>query len=311
MVGFIDYWKERTGHPDQWFCHCIGIRQEKLISWRKRFSLPNRHNGQIPRDFWLDDGERQAIIDFYSEHRDDGYRRCAYMMIDQDIAYASPSTVYRVLKKAGVMRSKRGKASCKGQGFEQPLEPHEHWHIDISYVRIRERFYFLICVLDGCSRFIVHWDLRPDMNEEDVAIVVQAAKEKVPEARARVISDNGKQFVGKEFKTLIAYHGLTHVRTSPYYPQSNGKLERFHGSVKGECISKKALCDHDHAREVIAAYIHHYNHCRLHSAIGYITPFDRLNGRQDAIHENRDRKLAEARKRRKTKHSQPLKRKVA
>ena len=130
--------------------------------------------------------------------------------------------------------------TSKGKGFKQPLKPHEHWHTDISYVKIQHRFYFFICVLDGYSRFIVHWDLRENMKENDVAIVQQAALEKIPGVHPRYITDNGKQFTGKEFQYFIVLHGLTHVRTSPYYPQSNGKVERFHGAIKKECIRKKA-----------------------------------------------------------------------
>ena len=122
--------------------------------------------------------EKKSIISFFSANRGDGYRRCAYMMIDKDVAYASPSTVYRVLKEAGMLQKKADDTS-RGKGFKQPLMPHEHWHTDISYVKIEHRFYFFICVLDGYSSYIVHWDLRENMKENDVAIVQQAALEKI------------------------------------------------------------------------------------------------------------------------------------
>jgi putative transposase len=93
-------------------------------------------------------------------------------------------------------------------------------------------------VLDGYSRYIVHWDLRENMKENDVAIVQQTALEKIPGVSPRYITDNGKQFTGKEFQYFIVLHGLTHVRTTPHYPQSNGEVERFHGTIKKECIKK-------------------------------------------------------------------------
>jgi len=148
----------------------------------------------MPKDSWLCAKEKQAIISFFSANRGDGYRRCAYMMIDKNVAYASPSTVYRVLKEAGMLQKKADDTS-KGKGFKQPLKPHEHWHTDISYVKIQHRFYFFICVLDGYSRFIVHWDLRENMKENDVAIVQQTALEKIPGVHPRYITDNGKQFM--------------------------------------------------------------------------------------------------------------------
>ena len=110
--------------------------------------------------------------------------------------------------------------TSRGEGFKQPLKPHENWHTNISYVKIEHRFYFFICVLDGYSCYIVHWDLRENIKENDVAFVQQAALKKIPSVHPRYITDNGKQFTGKEFQYFIALHGLAHVRTSPHYPQS-------------------------------------------------------------------------------------------
>jgi transposase InsO family protein len=140
----------------------------------------------------------------------------------------SPSTTYRVLREAGVLRSWNGTPSKKGTGFVQPLRPHEHWHIDIAHLRIGGTFFFLCTVLDGASRFIIHWELRARMTELDVELTIERAKERFPGARPRIISDNGPQFIAKDVKEFITASEMTHVRTSPYYPQSNGKLERWH-----------------------------------------------------------------------------------
>jgi transposase InsO family protein len=120
----------------------------------------------------------------------------------------------------------------KGQGFVQPLQRHEHWHIDFSYVNIAGTFYYLCSILDGASRYIVQWDIREAMKESDAEIVLQRAREKHPQARPRVISDNGPQFIAKDFKEFIRLWQTSHVLTSPHYPQSNGKLERFHRTLK-------------------------------------------------------------------------------
>ena len=118
-----------------------------------------------------------------------------------------------------------------------------------------------------------------------MGFVQQAALEKIPSVHPRYITDNGKQFTGKEFQYFIALHGLAHVRTSPHYPQSNGKVERFHGTIKKECILKKALLNQDHAKIIIGSYIAFYNNQRLNSANAYITPADQLAGRDNKIHE--------------------------
>ena len=240
----------------------------------------NRHNGKTPRDHWLEEWERRAILDFYCKSESDGYRRCTYMMIDQDVVYASPATVYRVLKAAGAMRKWNNSSTKKGTGFKQPLEPHQHWHMDIAYVRISGIYYYLISILDGFSRSIVHWDLREKMTDQDVGLVQQVAIEKYPNAKPRFITDNGKQFVGREFKIFISENGLSHVRTSPYYPQSNGKLERFHKTIKSECIRKLVPHSLNDAKRIIKNYVKYYNDERLHSAISYVTPKTMLEGRQ-------------------------------
>jgi transposase InsO family protein len=218
-------------------------------------------------------------------------------MLDEDIVAVSPASVWRVLKQAGLLSRWKGKPSRKGTGFEQPLKPHEHWHIDVSYINLSGTFYYLCSVLDGCSRSLVHWDLRESMKEADIERILERAKEKYPQARPRIISDNGPQFIARDFKEFIRLSGMTHVRTSPFYPQSNGKIERWHKSLKQECIRPLTPLTLDDARRLIQSYADHYNTVRLH-AIGYVTPADRLAGRQDEIHAARDRKLDEARRQR-------------
>jgi len=139
-----------------------------------------------------------------------------------------------------------------------------------------------------------------------VEIIIERAKEKFPEVRPRIISDNGPQFIAKDFKEFIRISGMTHVRTSPFYPQSNGKLERFHKTIKVECIRPSALLSLDDAKRLVAQYIEHYNNVRLHSAILYVAPADKLNGRDKEIFKERDRKLEEARELRKQKRQQAL-----
>lgn len=263
--------------------------------------MANKHNASLPKSNWLTDEECQNIIDFYLAHCEDGYRRCAYMMIDANIVWAAPSTVYKILCRAGVIRSKnnRKRYKGKGDGFEQPIAIHEHWHIDITYVKINRKHCFLTSVIDGCSRYIIVSRLTETMKDSDIGIAVQIAQECFPGSRSRIISDNGSQFISKEFQEFIGLHGFTHVKTSPYYPQSNGKIERWHKSLKGECIRHKSLTDLEQAQETIDIYIAYYNQARLHSAIGYITPFDMLNGRQSQIHSTREEKLRLGREKRK------------
>jgi putative transposase len=270
----------------------------KFFSWKARLGAANRHNAHLPRDSWLEDWEKQAILDFHARYPLEGYRRLSYMMLDTDVVAVSPSSVYRVLKAAGRLAPRGGRPSKKGQGFEQPRRPHEHWHVDVSYINIAGTFFYLCSLLDGCSRFLVHWEIRETMTEPDVETIIQRARERYPDARPRIISDNGPQFIARDFKEFIRICGMTHVRISPYYPQSNGKIERWHKTLKGECIRVQTPLSLEDARRIVAEYVAHYNEVRLHSAIGYVTPKDRLEGRQEAIFAARKRKLAAARVRR-------------
>ena len=301
MVVFVKHHVDLTGIPVTRMISWIGIGRDKFYDWCHRHGQDNEHNGALPRNFWLDDWEKQAIIAFYLEHRKEGYRRLTFMMLDCDIVAVSSASTYRVLKEAGLMRKWNGKESKKGTGFIQPTVAHEHWHVDISYLNISGTFYYFCGLLDGYSRYIVHWEIRESMTEADVEIIIQRAREKYPEAAPRIISDNGPQFIAKEFKTFIKLCGMTHVRTSPFYPQSNGKLERFHKSYKSECVRPKTPLSMDDAKRETDKYVNHYNNERLHSAIGYIAPADKLNGRDQMIFDERKRKLTEAQERRKTK----------
>ena len=273
----------------------MGLSPCKYHRWKARYGQPNAHNALIPKTFWLLDWEKAAIIEYYLQHLDEGYRRLSYMMLDAGVVAVSPSSVYRVLKCADLLVSASKSASKKGKGFDQPERPHQHWHIDITYINICGTFYYLCALLDGYSRYIVHWEIREQMTEADVEIIIQRGRERFPGVYPRIISDNGPQFIAREFKVFIRFCGMTHVRTSPFYPQSNGKLERWNGSLKRECIRPKTPTSLVEARRVVAEFVNHYNLVRLHSSIEYVTPNDKLNTRHTQIFQDRNRKLAQAR----------------
>ena len=304
MVDYVRRWTERTQLSTKRLVQWIGVGMSKFYDWTKRYGKVNEHHALVPRDHWLEAWERQTIVSFYAEHPLEGYRRLTYMLMDADLVAASPATVYRVLKQAGCLERWNRKETVKGRGFQQPLAPHEHWHVDISYVNVCGTFYYLVSVLDGCSRFIVHWELRESMKEADVEVVLQRAREKFPGETPRIITDNGPQFVAKDFKEFIRLCGMTHVKTSPYYPQSNGKVERWHGTLKRDCLRPNVPLSIADARQLVAGFVEHYNQVRLHSAIGYVAPADKLAGREPTIFAARDQKLAAARERRARRRSE-------
>lgn len=158
--------------------------------------------------------------------------------------------------------------------------------------------YYFYSVLDGFSRAIVHWEIRPSMTEAEVEFILQRARERYLDAKPRVISDNGPQFIAKDFKEFIRVGGMSHVRISLHYPQSYGKIERFHKTLKSEGIRVAPPSTLQEARALVTRFVDHYNGVRLDSAIDYIAPNDMLAIKHDAILRGRDRRLEAARERR-------------
>jgi transposase InsO family protein len=279
-----------------------GISRVKFYDWRKRLGMGNNHNGKIPKAHWLTPKERQAIIDYArkyitqnSYYLKDGYRRITYKGIDDNAFAASPATVYRVLSNAGLLNKWQGKRnSSKGLGYRQPLAPHQEWHTDIKYINFKGTFLFLISVLDGYSRYIIHHELRTSMKELDVEKTIQKAHEKYPDKKPKLISDNGSQYISKEFQSYLKEVELQHITTSLNYPQSNGKIERFHRSLEEECVRTNSMINLEDAQNQIAKYIDHYNNHRLHSSLFYLRPIDFLKGNVKELLQIRQDKLDKA-----------------
>lgn len=267
IVDSIKKWSKKTLIPTSKLLKWLKLSPKKYYSWIKRYGKINNHNRLIPRDFWITSKEKEAIIEFAKNNPLEGYRRLTYMMIDSDIAAVSLATTYRILKSEGLIGNKNGNPSSKGTGFVQPLEPHQHWHTDFSYINITGTFYYLCCVLDGCSRYIVEWDIRESMKVSDAQIVIQPAFEKYfqDKLKPRIISDRGAQYTSREFKDFIRHWQCYHVLTSPYYPQSNGKIESFHKTIKAAAIRPKTPLSLDDAKRVAGEFIEFYNNTRLHS----------------------------------------------
>lgn len=255
----------------------LSISSNRFYDFKKRYGVDNKSNSEVPKDTWLTPEEKEKIVEFHSKNPLNGYRRLCYMMMDEDIVYCSPKSVYRVLKERGLLDRNTPKSNSKGEGFKQPARANKHWHVDVSYLNVAGTFYYLCSVLDGYSRMIIHHDIRKAMTEKDIEQILQTAREICPEANPRIITDNGPQFVAKDFKAFIKFAGMTHVKTSPYYPQSNGKIERWHREMKTTYRSKTVSTFED-AQAVILDFVETYNYSRLHSAVGYVTPFDRFLG---------------------------------
>ena len=132
------------------------------------------------------------------------------------------------------------------------------------------------------------------MTEQDVEIALQKARENFPGVKPRIISDNGSQFISKEFKQFIVQVAMSHTTISPNYPQSNGKLERCNKTIK-DYLKTMYIVDLEDGCRLIGEFINYYNDIRLHSAIGYVAPKVKLNGQEQRIFQQREEKLQSAR----------------
>lgn len=281
----------------EWVLRRLGLSRALYFRWRERRcrgELEDRHPRPVDLYKALPE-EEESVRQFALEHPQDGYRRLSWMMVDEDVAYLSPSSVYRILDKFDLLCRWKPSESV-GRKPPKPTRPHQQWHTDLMYLWIAGRWYFFIGVLDSFSRYIVHWDLLSDMTARSVTDVVHAALEKYPGCRPRIVHDNGGQFTGKDFRKLIKRFALQQIRIRVHHPESNGRMERFHRSLRQEGLSDKELVNQLRAKDIIAAWIHHYNTERLHAALSYLTPEDYLLERQEERKRQRREKLKRGRK---------------
>jgi len=285
--------QKKTSLPLSVLVKSAGVPKSTWFEWKHRKGQETKHNHDTPRNGWTTPDEQKAIIGFCRTNKDMlfGYRYLAWLMVDRNIAFVSPATVYNIMKRNDLIhRWARPAGEEKTKGFDQPKAPNEQWHTDISYIKILGVFYYFISVMDGFSRKILVWGLFTSMDGINVEFLIAKAKERYPDANARIIHDNGKQFVSKDFYDLIALLELCETAASPSHPQSNGKLERFHEIFKTEHVRRTAYTGYDDAKEKMARWIRFYNSERLHGAIMYLTPEEVFAGKkEERIAERREK----------------------
>ena len=241
--------------------------------------------------------EVQAVKAFALAHPPLGYKRLAWEMVDENIAYGSPYQVYDLLRSQGLLARR---LPPPAEGLCRPPAP-DHadqvWHVDLMYLYIGGRWYYLVDLLDGYSRFLVHWTLNVTMTAETVTLTAQQALEQLGQRRAgepQVVHDHGSQFLSREWRLLIEGMGLRDVRTKVAHPQSNGRLERLHRTHREEGLAAEELRHYGQALECLTRWSYYYNYERPHSALRYLRPVDYYWGDPAARLAEREQKLARA-----------------
>lgn len=302
VLRFVPWVSQRWGKSQRRVCGRLGLGWSRYQRWRRlaragaelsdRQAAAARH-ADSPLAW-----EVSATIEYALDHPKDGYRRLAWMMIDEDVACLSESAVYRILAERNLLYRWARPQRQGGQAPAPASAPHQRWHTDIMHLRVGDTWYFLVSFLDAYSRYIVHWELLPAMTADRITLAMLAALEKHPQARPQVVSDRGCQYTSREYKALIRRFELEHILCRVAHPQSNGLLERWHRSTRAALDDAGGPADHARALRAIEAWVMEYNERRLHAGLGYIEPAEYFRGDPQARRSARQMKLARAREER-------------
>ncbi len=218
--------RRRTGWTLRRVLRRLGLPKARYHDWKKRAARDRledaRAVGLCYRRVLPE--EKEAVIAYALSHPKDGYRRLCWQMVDEDVAYMSPSSVYRILDDADLLyRWKRSTRS--GEPPPRPEEPNERWHVDLMYLRVADAWYFLVTVLDAYSRYVVHWELLTSMRAADVRLVVQQALE-----RTGAPSDRERQREPVHGQGLQADGAAVRARAHPD-PDVSPRIQRRAGTV--------------------------------------------------------------------------------
>ncbi len=287
----------------------LGIARRSYYRWLKEEAWAKAESSSRPvklvQPYEALPAEKVKVKEYALKHTELRHRELAWRMVDEDVAYLSPSTVYRILKGENLVQPWRRRSKRRREEEEKATRPNERWATDLMYLQVGGRTYFYVSFLDEYSRYIVHHELLRNMEGISVSLAAQAAIDTLakgadgkPAERPDIRSDNGSSYICAEFRLVLKENGLTHQRIKPHCPEENGLQERSNRTIR-EALEGEELTDPLEAERILARIHRYYNETRLHSALGYLRPVDYYRGDPKAMHEARRQKLKQARHRRK------------
>lgn len=245
--------------------------------------------------------EKLAVKNYALKHPEIRHRELAWRMIDEDVAYLSPSTVYRILLAESLMNRHRGRVKRYREENEKAAYPDHIWATDFMYLKVQDEQFFVVTYIDEYSRYLVHWEILSTVDSNAISTSAQAALQTLPQSedgtasiKPIIRSDNGSGYISGEFAGLLAFHGLTHHRIKPHCPEENGVMERANRTLR-EKLDEHELTNREQVEEVLKSIIDNYNTERLHSSLGYKPPATYYRGNPEEVDQSRVLKLKKAR----------------
>lgn len=226
--------KATTGFSLYWVLRHFGIGRATYYRW---LNYKARQDKGFVHPLRVLNWEKESVIAYAMKHSAVGYKKLTYQMLDEGIVALSPSQVYRILSKEGLLDKWGRTAGLATKEYrDKPERANEHWHTDIMYIKVLGMWCFLISVLDGYSRYVVGHKVMLDMTAQSVSLFMQEVIDKTGVNTVKLINDNGSQLISKDMKMVLSGAGITQIRIRRNHPQSNGKAERLNGLIRQECL---------------------------------------------------------------------------
>ncbi|WP_442922080.1 IS3 family transposase [Microcoleus sp. ARI1-A3] len=271
----------------------LGINRSTFYEWYKRY-LTDGYDGLADPTYcrtsaWnqLPLAEKGRVVELALERPDLSCRELACYIVDNEGWFVSESTVYRILKSRGLVTTPAYRLMEAADQFYNPTTaPNQLWQTDFTYFKIKNwGWYYLSTVLDDYARYILAWELCPGMQATDVERTVQSALQASSLSvgqRPRMLSDNGSAYVSRYLKEYLKGESIDHIRSAPFHPMTQGKIERYHRSMKNVLLLEHYYSP-DELRQRLAEWVEYYNHQRYHESLDNVRPADAYWGRQDQI----------------------------